>query len=57
MKTDTLFVDEILEKTLKSWKIAKGETEAFLAFSMFTQLSPLEFVGPKWLINKIEAAA
>lgn len=57
MKTDTLFVDEILEEREKSWLIKRRHTNAWLAKKLFTQLSSLEFEGPKWLIKKIEAAA
>lgn len=57
MKTETLFVDEILEEREKSWLVKVGSTTAWLAKKLFTQLSECQFEGPKWLINKIEAAA
>lgn len=57
MKTETLFVSKILDNREKSWKVQVGNTTAWLAKKLFTQLSELQFEGPKWLINKIEAAS
>jgi hypothetical protein len=56
-KMDTLFVDFVLSDREKSWEVKIGDTTAFLAKSLCERVAEFQFIVPKWLIKKIEAAA